>query len=80
LIEKCGKWVRFVFLYSFIPVFLLWADPAHAKRHGQGTHSFFLLKAILRVAFGRDFSPASLLIIRTIAERVKGKLRKKSEF
>jgi hypothetical protein len=42
--ESRVKWVRFVILYSFIPVFLFLADPAHAKRHGQGAHLFLLAK------------------------------------
>jgi hypothetical protein len=52
------NWVRFVFLGSFIPLFLhlsgLNANPAHAKRHGQGTHFFLLVKGEVAGRLGRD--------------------------
>jgi hypothetical protein len=90
-----GSFCFFVFLHSCIPsVFspvspTAWlhqtvphftANPAHAKRHGQGTHLFLLIKGDFVGRLEWDFSPAPFLIIRTYAEQVKGKMKKKSEF
>jgi hypothetical protein len=49
-----------VFLFSFMRTILLLANPAHAKRHGQGTHFFILVKGEVVGRLAWDLSPTTL--------------------
>jgi len=51
-----------VFLFSFMSAILLLANPAHAKRHGQGTHFFVPVKGEVAGRLGRDLSPALFVL------------------